>query len=438
MRISVFGLGYVGAVSVACLARDGHQVIGVDVDKHKLRLIQSGSSPVVEDGIQSLIESAISSGRLTVSDDGAAAIVGSEVSFICVGTPSRVNGSQDTSVVLRVAEQIGTALKEINDFHVVVVRSTVPPGTVAGEVRQTLEQSSGKRCNTDFGLCFQPEFLREGSSVQDYDNPPFTVVGVESEKSSNVLEELFGHLPGDFIVTDIGSAEMLKYACNSFHALKVTFANEIGRVSQSVGVDSHEVMDLVCRDTRLNISPAYLRPGFAFGGSCLPKDLRALLHLAKSNDVDIPMLSGVLPSNRAHIDEAIQRVLQTGTRSVGLIGLSFKGGTDDLRESPLVMLAEHFIGKGLELAIYDPRVSLARLIGANKRYIEESIPHIAALMRKSCEEVLASANVVVLGISDKAILECLYSETNEDHYVLDLAGTSALTRLKGRYEGLCW
>ena len=438
MRISIFGLGYVGAVSAACLARDGHQIIGVDVDENKLRLIESGRAPIVEEGIQSLMKEAIDSGRLSVTDDAMVAIQQSDISFVCVGTPSQPNGGQDQTALFRVAEQIGKGLASVEHFHAVVMRSTVEPGTVDGELRRLLELHSGKRSDVDFGLCFQPEFLREGSSIRDYDHPPFTVVGTNSNQSAAMLESVFGHLPGDYIVSDIGSAEMLKYACNCFHAVKVTFSNEMGRIAQGLGVDSNSVMKLVCRDTQLNISPAYLRPGFAFGGSCLPKDLRALMYLAKTKDVEAPMLGNVLASNQTHVERAVNLVLESGARKVGLIGLSFKGGTDDLRESPLVTMAERFIGKGLELRIYDPEVNLSVLIGANRRYIEEHIPHIAALLTPDCADVVGDAEAVVVGIALPEAVEALSNQTREDQYILDLVGIEASDQLKGRYQGICW
>jgi GDP-mannose 6-dehydrogenase len=365
MRVSIFGLGYVGAVSAACLVRDGHDIVGVDIDERKLELLRSGRAPIVEEGIQQLTQEAISSGRLTVTSDAGYAVANSDVSFVCVGTPSLANGSQDQRAILKVAQHVGNGLRDINQYHCVVVRSTVEPGTTDGKIREILEKTSGRSSDSGFGICFQPEFLREGSSIKDYDNPPFTIIGTSSERSADVLRSLFGHLPCEFIVTDIGSAEIMKYACNCFHAVKVTFANEISCIDNAFGIDSRNVMDLVCRDRSLNISPAYLRPGFAFGGSCLPKDLRALSYLAKSKDISTPLLGNVLASNRGHIERAIDIILDSGARKVGMIGLSFKAGTDDLRESPLVAMAEHFIGKGIELRIYDPQVNLSVLIGAN-------------------------------------------------------------------------
>jgi GDP-mannose 6-dehydrogenase len=438
MRISVFGLGYVGAVSVACLARDGHRVVGVDVDPVKLELIRTGRSPIVEEGIQELMRDVVQAGSVSVTDSVSDAIRDTELSFICVGTPSSGNGSQDLSAVRRIGEQIGAALRVKDDYHTMVLRSTVEPGTVDGMFRETLERASGKKAETDFGVCFQPEFLREGTSIRDYDNPPFTIVGAATERPAAVLRNVFGHLPCEFIHTSIREAELLKYACNAFHALKVTFANEMGRLAQSLGTDPHEVMRLVCKDTRLNISPAYLRPGFAFGGSCLPKDLRALTYLGKRGDVVTPMLSGILASNRVHIDHVIERVLRDGRRRVGMVGLSFKAGTDDLRESPLVTIAERFIGKGLQLRIYDPAVSLARLIGANRRFIETTIPHIAQLMVTDISAAITDADIVIAGIGGASVCDGLAAHCREDQLLLDLVALPDRERFRARYEGACW
>ncbi len=438
MNISIFGLGYVGAVSLGCLARDGHHVIGVDLDQTKLDLIRQGATPIIEEGMEGLMSNAKACGLVTVTDNAVEGVHQSDVSFVCVGTPARSNGSQDLSAIQRLSEQVGSAIKSKAGYHVLVIRSTVFPGTVEDIIIPIIEQHSGKRKGEDFDVCFQPEFLREGTSIKDYDNPPFTVVGTGSERAERVLRDLFGHLPCEFLVTSIRTAEMLKYACNIFHALKATFANEVGRLAQAMSVDSHSVMDLVCRDTRLNISPAYLKPGFAFGGSCLPKDLKAMLYVAKSQDVSVPMLSNVLTSNTVHIDHAIDAVLASGKKSVGLIGLSFKSGTDDLRESPLVVMAERFIGKGLDLQIYDPEVNVARLIGANRRFIEETIPHIASLMTKSCEDLVKQAEVLIVGLNDKAIMEVLYKKTREDQMILDLVNIPSKDRVQGNYRGVCW
>jgi len=438
MRISIFGMGYVGAVSAACLARDGHHVVGVDIDPVKLELLRSGRSPIIEEGIQELTREVVAAGRITVTDDVAAAVRDTDLSFVCVGTPSSPNGRQDLGAILRLAEQLGDALAHKSAFHAVVVRSTVEPGTVAGEITPRVEARSGKRAGTHFAMCFQPEFLREGTSIKDYDNPPFTVIGSEDERATKLLRDVFAHLPCEFIVTSLRTAEMMKYACNAFHALKVGFANEIGRLSQSLAVDPHAVMGLVCKDTRLNISPAYLKPGFAFGGSCLPKDLKALLYLGKQRDVVTPTLASLLPSNRVHIDHAADTVLADGRRNVGMLGLSFKTGTDDLRESPLVTLAERFIGKGLSLRIYDPEVSLARLMGANKRFIEHSIPHISSLMCADIDSMIEPSDILIVGLQRRDLLERIVRLARPGQLVLDLVNMPDRQDLRAKYKGVCW
>lgn len=437
-RISIFGLGYVGAVSLACLARDGHQIVGVDIDAGKLELLRGGQAPIVEAGIQELTRSVMRDGKVQVTDSVRHAILSTDISFICVGTPASSNGNQDLTAIKRIAEQIGAVLAEKDARHVIVVRSTVRPGTVEEVIQPVIEANSGLVAGRDFSVCFQPEFLREGTSIHDYDHPPLTLVGTDDEHAVEVLRSIFGHLPCEFVRTSVRTAEMLKYACNAFHALKVTFANEIGRISQAVGVDPHEVMKLVCMDRQLNISSAYLRPGFSFGGSCLPKDLKALLYLAKSSDVELPMLANVLPSNAAHVEHAIDSVLASGKRSVGMIGLSFKSGTDDLRESPLVIMAERFIGKGLQLCVYDPQVNVARLIGANRRFIEESIPHIASLMTEDLGELVRQADVLVVSMKTPEVLQALAAHTRPEQLLLDIAVLPDRNAHRAEYLGVCW
>ena len=438
MKISIFGMGYVGCVSAACLARDGHGVVGVDLSPVKLELLRSGKAPIVEEGIQELTRQAIAAGRLRVTSDSAAAISDSDLSFICVGTPSSPNGAQDLSAVRRVAETIGTALAKKKGFHTVVLRSTVTPGTTDDLVRAALTTRSGKRPGADFGTCFQPEFLREGSSIRDYDQPPFTLVGSDSDASIEALKSLFGHSPCEFITTDIRTAEALKVVCNAFHALKITFANEIGRIASALEIDGRQVMSLVCRDTRLNISPAYLKPGFAFGGSCLPKDLRALAYVARAHDVESPVLNAILPSNLIHIERVVERVLAEKRRDIGMLGLSFKAGTDDLRESPLVMLAERLLGKGMRISIHDPEVSLSRLIGANKSYIEEAIPHLGELLRPTAAEVIRGANIIIAGQSLAPMLDAVYTSSTPDQLFIDLGGSADRSRIAAKYWGVCW
>ena len=438
MNISIFGLGYVGAVSLACLARDGHQVIGVDIDPAKLDLILAGKTPVVEEGMVALMAQVAASGKVAVTTDVGAAIRDSEVSLVCVGTPSAANGSQDQGAIQGIARVIGEALAHKRSDHVVVFRSTLVPGTVEDVLRPIVEAASGGRDGIDFHLCFQPEFLREGSSIRDYDKPPFTIVGANHETPVDLLRDLFGHLDCKFIQTSVRSAEMMKYCCNNFHALKITFANETARLCDALGVDPFEVMDLVCQDTQLNISRAYLRPGFAFGGSCLPKDLRATAHLARSHDIELPMLGSILASNQAHLALALDKVVATERRRIGFIGLSFKSGTDDLRESPLVTLAEQLIGKGMRLAIYDPEVRLAQLLGANRRYIERHLPHIGELVRASIDEVIAESEVLVLGLTGAEVRQSMNTLCRPEQTVIDLVHLLDPTQVAARVEGLCW
>ena len=438
MNISIFGLGYVGAVSLACLARDGHRVVGVDVDQAKLDLIAAGRTPVVEEGMVKLMADTVASGRVSVTSDTRRAVLETDVSLICVGTPSAPNGSQDQTAMLRLAHDLGAAMREKPVTHVFVFRSTLVPGTVEDVLRPIIEAESGKKDGVDFHVCFQPEFLREGTSIRDYDKPPFTVVGANAPEPAAKLRELFGHLPGEFHVTSIRAAEMAKYTCNNFHALKITFANETARLCDALGVDPFEVMDLVCKDRQLNISPAYLKPGFAFGGSCLPKDLRATIHLAKTHDVELPMQAAITASNRAHIDLAIAKVAATAKRRIGMIGLSFKTGTDDLRESPLVLLAEHFIGKGCKILVYDPEVHLSSLLGANRRYIEQHLPHIGSLIRNDIAEVIAGSDVLVVGLGDAGVVAALAQHTRPEQTIIDLINIADRTALRGEYVGLCW
>lgn len=438
MNISIFGLGYVGAVSLACLARDGHRVAGVDIDQAKLDLIASGKTPVVEEGMVELMAETVASGRVSVTRDVTEAVHATDLSLVCVGTPSAANGSQDQDAIVRLAHQLGAALRTKRDGHVVVFRSTLVPGTVEETLRPILERESGKRDGVGFHACFQPEFLREGSSIRDYDKPPFTVVGAAAEAPVAALKALFGHLPCEFHATSIRAAEMLKYCCNNFHALKIAFANETARLCEALGVDPFEVMELVCRDTQLNISRAYLKPGFAFGGSCLPKDLRATMYLAKMRDVELPMLGGILPSNRTHIERAIAKVLESGRKRIGMIGLSFKSGTDDLRESPLVTLAEQLIGKGLQVLVYDPEVQLSRLLGANRRFIEQHVPHIGSLMCDDLQDVIGESDLLVVGMNDAHTVRMLKERVQANQIVLDLVNIGRRDDLRGRYIGLCW
>lgn len=435
MRLSVFGIGYVGCVSAACFAKEGHTVIGVDVNSNKVQMINAGNSPIVEAGIGALLDEVVKSNHLTATTDSAAAVRGSDVSLVCVGTPSNPNGSLDLRYVIRVCEEIGAALKLKNDRHIVVIRSTMLPGTIESVVTPTLEKYSGRRAGKDFGVCINPEFLREGSSLKDFYAPPFTLIGADDEDTTASVRTLYSGIDAPVITTSVKTAEMVKYVCNCFHALKVSFANEVGNICKAVGVDSHEVMDIFCQDTKLNLSSYYLKPGFAFGGSCLPKDLRAINYKAKQVDVEVPVLSAILPSNRQQIERAVEMVLATGKKRVGILGFSFKAGTDDLRESPIVTLIETLIGKGLQLSIYDRDVSLARLFGANKEYIERQIPHIAQLMRP-IGEVLEFAEVLVVGKKAEEFNE-IEQKRKEGQVVIDLV--RLFNKTSGdSYQGICW
>jgi GDP-mannose 6-dehydrogenase len=438
MKVSVLGLGYVGCISAACLATMGHEVIGVDVSPVKIDLITRGSATVVEERIGDLTAAAVRSGSLRAISDVKEAITATEVSLICVGTPSAPNGSLSTLYLERVAEQIGEALAVSSHQHTVVVRSTMLPGTCMELLIPILEKYSGKTAGVDFGVAVNPEFLREGTSVRDFFDPPKTVIGEYDVASGEVVARLYEGLPAECFRVPIPVAEMIKYADNSFHALKIGFANEFGAICRALGVDSYAVMDVFLSDRKLNISPAYLRPGFAFGGSCLPKDLRSLVYAARRADVSVPILEHILPSNEDHLRRAFDAIAATGKRRVGLFGLSFKPGTDDLRESPLVELAERLHGKGYDLRIHDANVSLSRLIGANREYIETRLPHLAQLLAGSVSEVLEHAEVCLVGTRDPAVLRAL--PRGDGRVLIDLIRLpdAEARRADPGYVGLAW
>ncbi|MBP5942814.1 nucleotide sugar dehydrogenase [Streptomyces acidiscabies] len=436
MRVSVFGLGYVGCVSAACLAGMGHEVIGVDVNQVKVDLVNAGRAPVVEERIGELIADVVGKGTLRATTDVREAIEGSEVSLVCVGTPSEPNGSLCTTYLERVTEEIGAALAERGGRHTVVFRSTMLPGTCLNLLVPILEKHTG--AGVDVGVAVNPEFLREGTSVRDFFDPPKTVIGELDAASGDVVAALYEELPGEVFRVSVPTAEAIKYADNAFHGLKIGFANELGAVYRALGVDSHQVMDVFLADRKLNISPAYLRPGFAFGGSCLPKDLRSLVHAAQRADVSVPILSHVLPSNSDHLQRAVELVERTGKRRAGIFGLSFKPGTDDLRESPLVELAERLFGKGYDLKIYDANVSLSRLLGANREYIETRLPHLAQLLADSVEEVLDHAEVCLVGTRDPEVLAALpHGGTPVIVDLVHLPDADA-RRAEPGYVGLAW
>lgn len=436
MRISIFGLGYVGTVSAACLADAGHQVIGIDTDPTKVSSIASGSAPVVEPGLNELIDTAVVAGRLRATLSVPEAIAGSDMSFVCVGTPSQPNGNLDLSQVRRVCEGIGLALKEKRDYHVVVIRSTMLPGSMREVVIPTLERSSGKQAGRDFGVCNNPEFLREGTAVHDYHHPPKTVIGGVDARATQAVAALYEGLDAPMLRTPLEVAEMVKYADNSWHAVKVAFANEIGSICKAVGIDSHQVMDIFCQDTKLNLSPYYMKPGFAFGGSCLPKDVRALSYKARSLDVDLPLMAAILPSNDRQVQRALSMITAKGRRRIGILGFAFKAGTDDLRESPMVGIIEHLLGKGYDVRLYDKNVNIAALKGANRDFILNHIPHIYRLMVGSIDEVLGFAETVVIGNGAVEFRDAI-KRVKPDQTVIDYVRiTDAKTQ--NNYEGICW
>lgn len=436
-RISVFGLGYVGCVSAACLARDGHTVVGVDVSSAKVDRVNAGHSTIVEDGIDALVADGVRTGRLHATLDLTTAILSTEISLICVGTPSRRNGNIDLSHVLRVCEQIGAELATKPGWHAIVIRSTVLPGTIDEVLIPLLERHSGKRAGIDFGVASNPEFLREGTSIKDYDDPPFTIVGASDAGTADRIAALYS-AGAPVHRVPIRVAEALKYACNAFHALKVGFANEFGSICKSLAIDSHDVMRLFSSDTKLNISAKYLRPGFAFGGSCLPKDVRALMYRAREHDIETPILNGLLASNQRQIDRAFQMILQRGTRDVAVLGLAFKAGTDDLRESPMVTLVEMLLGRGCRLRIYDRAIQEANITGANREYVAREIPHLWSLMATDLTTALAGADIVVIG-NDSPEFADLPTRVKAQTHVIDLARSNlAEWRSHERYEGFCW
>jgi len=437
--ISVFGLGYVGTVTAACLAHKGHRIIGVDLSRPKVEAMQAGRSPIVEPQVADLISESRAAGHMQATSDSESAVLNSEISFLCVGTPSLRNGKLDLGHIEPVCREIGQILKKKNAFHLVVLRSTVLPGTAETVVIPALEAASGKRLGKNFGVCVNPEFMREGTAVSDFLDPSVTIIGANDGSHSAILRKIYNDLPGRIFETSFRSAEMVKYVCNSWHAVKVSFANEVGTLAKSLGVEAEAVTEIFTADHKLNISPTYLRPGFAFGGSCLPKDVRALTYRAKELDLNLPLLQSILVSNNEHLERAVEMVLGTGKKKIGMLGLSFKAATDDLRESPHVELVKRLLGEGRQVRIWDNNVSLGRLIGSNRQYIEEVIPHIGSLLSTSLSDVLKDAEVVVIGTRGLARDE-LQRSLRPDHVVVDLVNLERAARptTSVDYEGICW
>lgn len=437
MKVSIFGLGYVGTVSAGCLAKDGHEVIGVDPVKTKVDLINARKSPIIEPDIEEIIAEASRAGRLRATDDTAEAIRNTELSFVCVGTPSQINGNLDLTHVRHACEQIGRALKCKSARHTVVIRSTILPGTMRRVVIPVLEEMSGKTAGADFGACNNPEFLREGTAVTDFNSPSKTVIGEMDEASGKTVAALYAKLNAPLIRTDIETAEMIKYIDNSWHALKIGFANEIGNLCKSFSVDSHRAMEIFCQDKKLNISSAYLKPGFAFGGSCLPKDIRALSYSAKLHDLELPILNAILPSNELQVSRGLQLIMEKGRKRIGILGFSFKEGTDDLRESPMIEIIERLAGKGYDIRIYDRNVQVARLVGANRDFILNRIPHISKLMVDSIDSVLQHAETIVIG-NKSPEFENVPQRLHTGQCLVDFVRISNSRSNNGEYSGICW
>ena len=437
--ISVFGLGYVGTVTAACLAHKGNSVIGVDLSAGKVEAMEAGRSPIVEPRVTELVEECHKACRLHATSNSEEAVLKTEISFLCVGTPSLRNGKLDLGHIEPVCREIGTALKKKNTFHLVVLRSTVLPGTAETIVVPALEKASGKKIGKDFGVCVNPEFMREGTAVADFLEPAMTIIGAADPSHSAILRELYAWAPGHMFETSFRSAEMTKYVCNAWHAVKVSFANEVGTLAKQLGVDAESVVEIFTADTKLNISPSYLKPGFAFGGSCLPKDVRALNYRAKELDLKLPLFESILPSNNEHLERAVEMILETGKKKIAMLGLSFKAATDDLRESPQVQLVKRLLGEGRQIQIWDDNVSLGRLIGSNRQYIEDVIPHIGSLLSANLEDVLKDAEVVVVGTRG-VDREALCRSLKPGQVVIDLVNLEKKRRLDGvdKYEGICW
>lgn len=437
MKISVFGLGYVGTVSAGCLAHDGHEVVGVDPVQAKVDLINSGQSPIIEAEIGEIIAATVKAGSLRAMTDPAKAIRETDLSFVCVGTPSQPNGNLDLRYIRRICEQIGEAVRDKSERHTIVIRSTILPGTMRGIVIPVLEEFSKKKAGVDFGVCNNPEFLREGSAVRDFNAPPKTVIGELEPTSGDLLATLYKRLDAPLIRASLEVAEMVKYVDNCWHALKVGFANEIGNLAKTFGIDAHDVMNIFCQDKRLNISPAYLKPGFAFGGSCLPKDLRALTYKAKINDLQLPILTSILPSNEIQVNRGVQLIMEKGHKRIGVLGFSFKSGTDDLRESPMIEVIERLLGKGHDLRIYDKNVNIASLVGANRDFILNRIPHISRLMVDGIEKVLDHAETIVIGNRDPEF-SGVVDKLHDGQHLVDFVRITNRRSGNGKYDGICW
>jgi GDP-mannose 6-dehydrogenase len=436
MNVSIFGLGYVGAVSCACFSKGGHSIIGVDINQDKVDLINNGESPIVEESLKEYIQDGVNNGLLRATTNVQEAISSSDISIVCVGTPSQINGNIDLTYVYKVCINIARAIKEKNSFHVIAIRSTVVPGTIKA-CAKLIEEYSGKKHGEDFGVASNPEFLREGTAIKDFVNPPYTIVGTDCKKSEDILSELYNNIEAPLHALKPAESEMIKYTNNNFHALKITFANEIGNVCKELGIDGHVVMDLVSADKKLNLSPYYMKPGFAFGGSCLPKDVRGMNYRAKTLDLKTPLLNSLMESNEYQVQRGLNMIYETGKKKIGFIGFAFKAGTDDLRESPIVNMIETLIGKGFELSLYDQNVLISKLIGKNKDYLTGHIPHISSLLKDNVDEVISNVDVIVIGNKSTNADE-IFNKIKKDQIVIDLVRIIKDKVSEDNYVGICW
>lgn len=436
MKISVFGLGYVGVVCCACFSRDGHKVIGVDVDSIKVDLVNNGKSTIIESGLEEQISSSVKKGLLSATESFIQAVNETDISFICVGTPSLSNGAINLTYIYQVAKQIAESIKQKDSFHTIVIRSTVKLGTLK-MCKEIIEDISGKVHGRDFGLVSNPEFLREGTALYDFNNPPYTIIGTHCDQSKKTMSELYDSIEASIYYIQPEEAEMIKYANNNFHAMKITFANEIGNICKENSVDGHVVMDIVAKDTKLNLSPYYLKPGFAFGGSCLPKDVRGLTQIAKSLDLKTPLLSSLIKSNFYQIERGLELIYKTKKKRIGFLGFAFKSGTDDLRESPIVSVIEILIGKGYDLCVYDSNVHLSSLLGKNKDYINNHIPHIYKLLKDNINDIIENSDVIVIGNNAKEFSEIL-TTIPSDKIIIDLVRVDQEKITEDNYIGICW
>lgn len=435
MNISIFGLGYVGCVSLGCLAKNGHHVIGVDVNATKINLINSGKPTIIEKDIDQIINEQYERGFIEASNDYNYAIKNTDISIVAVGTPSTPKGHLKLDYIFNVAENFAESLQYKSSFHIIAIRSTILPGT-CNKFADIIESRSNKKRNIDFAIVDNPEFLREGTAVYDYYHPPLTLIGSDNREASEKVAELYKELPAEIIITNLEVAEIMKYVNNTYHALKISFANEIGNICKAININSHEVMDIFCKDHQLNISSYYLRPGFAYGGSCLPKDLKALQTLAHDHYISVPVIENIGNTNSIQVERSIEYLKQYKSKRIGFLGISFKAGTDDLRNSPAVSLIESLLGKGFIIQIYDRNIELSRLTGTNKEYIDVHIPHLSKLMSGDLNKVIDQSEVIVVTTKEKEFIPALLEVKEKP--IIDMVYLGKEFIAKDNYYGINW